>query len=386
MKKATLIYALLLCVCTLEAYTQAASTTFFTSRMLFRSDEGLKQEILNNQLAGPLTPTEMARRRAKMPELVNQVWDDKEWVLFKGEVVMKTATEAYPAIKTLLTDYKSIVPKPVSIAVSVLNTVEKIHNTLPQDAKGLLHENVFKYVSPDYYVTERLKAYDEMLELTFPSAFATAIKENPKNPSAALTNLRGQLQNSQIQAKFDDFVQKNQGKTFAVDKNLTFEQASQNLKEKDKRVVEHNKASADVYAEYLFNEQMQYHVAEMYSADISTLKQQATVLQRDLRSTNLTQQQILVKQKELQSVVYKLGASLSGFEKATDKRLGSIEEKLNKYGTITQQLLLEIKLEKTPLDERIKIFEDMKADAQAGRATPYSLSDINKLLNRDKAS
>lgn len=369
-------------------YAQTASneykTTFSTMRMLFRSNDGLKQEILNNQLAGPLTPTELARRQAKMKDLVNQVWNKKELEIALGDVVLRTAKDAYPPIKTLLTEFKDILPKPVAKAVDVLGKVENIKNSMPQYSKDFLNENVFKYFSPDYYVTERQKGYDEMLELQFPSVLATAIKENPQNPNIALNNLRNQIQNPQIQAKFDDFVQKNQGKTFSVGKNLTFEQASQNLIEKDKRVVEHNKASADVYAEYLFNEQMQYHVAEMYSADISTLKQQATNLQRDLRNTNLTQQQILVKQKELQSVVYKLGASLSGFEKATDKRLGSIEEKLNKYGTITKQLLLEIKLEKTPLDERIKIFEDMKADAEAGRVTPYSLSDINKLLDRDK--
>lgn len=50
---------------TVGLYAQTATneykTTFSTMRMILRSNEGLKQEILNNQLAGPLTPTEFGK-------------------------------------------------------------------------------------------------------------------------------------------------------------------------------------------------------------------------------------------------------------------------------------------------------------------------------------
>ena len=253
------------------------------------------------------------------------------------------------------------------------------------DSKVRFYDNMLlKYSDPDYFKVERQNQWNELLALTFPECIAAAVKQSPQSYNATLDGLSNQIQDPYIKTKFSEFRQQNRNKTFAISGNINFQQASQKLKDIDTKATNYVNASGDIFAEHYFNEQYQYLISQKYGTELGVLQNQASTLQRDLRNTNLTTQQILQKQTELKKVVTKLGISLSGFEFATNKKLGSIEEKLLKYGNLTEQLLLEVKLEKTPLDQRIKVLEDMLQRANDNLSTPISKTEIEQYLAKDK--
>lgn len=363
-----------------ETLPSKYKTTFETQRVILRTDDQLKQQVLQGIAA---KPDALRVQQKALQEEQEAIWLKKEIAYYIGGTLM-VAGDWGPSIKVAVNEFKDLLPKSLQKVVDIGTSVGKVYDAFPQYSKDYLNTNVFKYFNSEYWTVDIQKKWDEKLSVTYPTVIAAAIKQNPQNPNTALDALANQLQDPYIKAEFNKFRNKYQGVTFENPNNLNFQQASQKLKGLDTDATNWVNISADIHAETIFNEEMQYYVAQKYSSELNSLQNQASTLQRELRNSNLTQQQIAQKQAELQKTVTKIGISLDGFQYATNKRLGSIEEKIAKYGSITEQLLLEIKLEKTPLDNRVKMLEDLLQRANNNLPTPISKAEIVSYLEKDK--
>jgi hypothetical protein len=363
-------------------------TTLETQRIIVRTDEPLKTQLLQNQVAQP------DALRVRQQNLLNEFEDiveKKKRAMYIGDAISFVGDYG-PVVRPMIGFVKGFIPSTL-IRKRIENGLEwydervgyakEVWQSLPERDQDRIFNNFGKYFTSEYHLVDAQKNYDENLWLVYTELIASATKQNPQNPNTALDAIANQLKDPYVKSKFIEFRQQSLGKTFANPNNSSLPQASQKLLKLDSSIDNWISISGDYHGETLFNEQMQYYVAQKYKSELATLQTQAATLQRDLRSANLTQQQILQKQADLKKVVTKIGVSLDGFEYATNKKLGSIEAKLEKYGSITQELLLEVKLEKTPLDQRVKMLEEMRQRA-ATQPTPLSIVEIDSYLERDR--
>lgn len=139
--------------------------------------------------------------------------------------------------------------------------------------------------------------------------------------------------------------------------NLTIEQAEIKIRNLDKTVEENNEANTERFAEMMVVQEKTYMTAKQTQAEVRELKESIKSLQQDLRKKDLKVDEIAKKQEELSKYTERLAISVDLGFKATNIRLGNIEEKLTDLSDPVLQAIIK---EDVGIGDKLKYLQQMK--------------------------